>query len=99
MRQIKINLISVLAAILSNICLYAFMYMGHRIDWFAFIVSFGFTFATKIVTFICFINSKDDYFNAALFTKLFSFELWLPYKAITSASTFIVSKIKAYIDK
>lgn len=99
MRQIKINLISVLAAILSNLCLYAFMYMGYRINWFVMVLAIGFAVAVKIVVAILFYNDKDDYFNVPLFTKLFSFELTLPIYAIIHTSTFIVSKIKTYIDK
>lgn len=99
MRQTKINLISILAAILSNICLYAFIYMGYRIDWFVLILAVGFAVAVKIVVAILFYNDKDNYFNVPLFTKLFSFELTLPIYAIIHTSTFIIRKIKAYIDK
>jgi len=101
MRQRKINLISVLAAIASNACLYSLIYMGFRIDWFVCLLIVVLTFAAKIVTFIYFYNSKDDYFNVPLFVRFFVFETF-PLEAIVLvimyASAYIITKVKAYID-
>jgi hypothetical protein len=89
MRQRKINLISVLAAIASNTCLYSLIYMGFRIDWFVCLLTVGLTFMAKIITFVCFYNCKDDYFNVSLFVIVL---------AIMGVSTYITTKVKAYID-
>ncbi len=98
MRQRKINLISVLAAIFSNICMYGFIYVGFYTNWFVCLLTVGFAFAIKVVTLISFFNSKDNYFNVPLFVNLFSFELTLPLKTITYISAYITIKAKAYID-
>lgn len=98
MRQRKINLISVLAAILSNICMYSFIYVGFYTNWFVCLLTVGITFSIKIIVPICFFNSKDNYFNVPLFVNLLSFELIMPLKVITYISAYITIKVKAYID-
>jgi hypothetical protein len=99
MRQRKINLISVLAAILSNICMYSLIYMGGvYINWFVCLLAVCFAVAVKIVVAILFYNDTDDYFNVPLFVNLFSFELTLPLEIMIRTSAYITTKVKAYID-
>jgi len=98
MRQRKINLISVLAATFSNICMYGFIYMGFHINWLVCLLAVCFAVAVKIVVAILFYNDTDDYFNVPLFANLFSFELTLPLEIMIRTSSYIITKVKAYID-